>query len=194
MKTSKLITFLVVAGALLSSCSDDDIPAIVNQEEVITTMNVTLTGPSGDIVALKSYDSDGDGPNAPVVTVSGPLTANTIYSGEIELLNQTVSPAENITLEIKEEAHEHQFFFAKSDALNTSFAYADTEADYISGSDSVDPVGIAFTLSTAEASSGTISITLIHEPSKDASGVASGDIINAGGETDFVATFPETVE
>lgn len=109
MKTNKLITFLVVAGAVLSSCSNDDIPAIVNQEEVITTMNVTLTGPSGDIVTLKSYDSDGDGPNAPVVTVSGPLTANTIYSGDIELLNQTVFPAENITLEIEEEAHEHQF-------------------------------------------------------------------------------------
>ncbi|KKK66957.1 hypothetical protein LCGC14_2958890, partial [marine sediment metagenome] len=142
MKTSKLITLLVVAGALVSSCSDDDndIPAPVNQEEVITTMNVTLTNPSGEMVALKSYDSDGDGPNAPVVTVSGSLTANTIYSGEIELLNETVSPAENTTLEVMEEANEHQFFYAKSDALNASFAYADTETDYQNDDQNADPV------------------------------------------------------
>jgi len=197
MKTIKLMSFLLAAGTLFIGCSDDDndIPEAVNPEEVITTMNVTLNAPSGNEVTFKSYDSDGDGPNAPVITVSGPLVANTIYSGEVELLNESDPAAiENTTLEIMEEADEHQFFFAKSDALNTSFAYADTEADYISGSDSVDPVGIAFTLSTAEKSTGTLSITLIHEPVKDASGVADGDITNAAGETDFVATFPITIQ
>ncbi len=195
MKTSKLMTLLVMAGALLNSCSDDDyIPKIVNQEEVITTMNVTLIDPSGSIITLKSYDSDGDGPNAPVVTVSGSLSTNTIYSGEVELLNETVFPVENITLEVMKEADEHQFFFVKSDALNASFDYSDTEADYKKDDNSMDPVGIAFTLSTAEASSGTVSVTLIHEPEKGASGVSQGNIANAGGETDFTATFPVIVQ
>ena len=37
-------------------------------------------------------------------------------------------------------------------------------------------------------------MTLRHEPAKDASGVAAGDITNAGGETDIEVTFDVTVE
>ena len=37
--------------------------------------------------------------------------------------------------------------------------------------------------------SGTITVTLRHEPNKDAAGVSSGDIANAGGETDIEVTF-----
>ncbi|MGB3773738.1 MAG: type 1 periplasmic binding fold superfamily protein, partial [Leeuwenhoekiella sp.] len=173
MKTNKLMTLLFLAAALASSCSsddDNDIPELVNEEEVITTMNVTLTAPGGDVITFQSRDLDGDGPNAPVITVSGPLAVNTIYSGEVELLNQTETPADNITLEVMEENEEHQLFFSNTDALDVSFAYADTENDYdddaSNDDDDANPVGILFTLSTVEASSGTVSITLIHEPEK----------------------------
>lgn len=200
MKTIKLMSLLALSATIFTGCSDDDdsIPEQVNQEEVVTTMNVTLTGPSGNVVTLKSYDSDGDGPKAPVITVSGPLAANTIYSGDVELLNETEKPVENTTLEIMKENDEHQFFFSNSDALEVSFAYADTENDYdddtTNDDEDADPVGILFTLSTVDVSSGTVSIVLIHQPEKDASGVAQGDITNAGGEEDFVATFPITIQ
>ena len=193
MKTSKLIVALFMA-AFVVGCSDDDndLPEPVNQEEVITTMNVTLTPSSGDVVTFKSYDSDGDGPNEPIITINGPLKANTSYDGEVQLLNESDGSAKNTTEEIMEEADEHQFFYAHT-GIDANFTYADTEASYppLKGS---NPVGIKFNLQTGEAGSGTISITLIHEPEKNADGVSGGDITNAAGETDFTATFPVEIQ
>ena len=96
-------------------------------------------------------------------------------------MNETVTPAENITEEVEEEGDEHQFFFTPTNNVVT-VAYADMD---ING----DPIGIEFTLRTTNASSGNLTVTLIHEPNKNAAGVSSGDITNAGGETDAEATF-----
>ena len=94
-------TLLLSATALLAvSCSNDD-NGPVNEEEVITTVTTTLTG-GGQVITLTSRDLDGDGPNAPTITVSGNLTANTTYAGEVSFLNETVSPADDITGEVAE--------------------------------------------------------------------------------------------
>jgi hypothetical protein len=45
---------------------------------VITTVTTTLTAGS-QTVTMTSRDLDGDGPNVPVVTVSGDLLVNTTY-------------------------------------------------------------------------------------------------------------------
>ncbi|MEZ7887763.1 MAG: type 1 periplasmic binding fold superfamily protein, partial [Flavobacteriales bacterium] len=52
-----------------------------------------------------------------------------------------------------------------------------------------NPIGLSTVLTTGEMGSGTITVTLRHEPNKDAAGVSSGDIANAGGETDIEVTF-----
>ena len=41
---------------------------------------------------------------------------------------------------------------------------------------------------------GAITVSLVHEPNKSASGVEDGDISNTGGETELVVSFPITVE
>lgn len=106
----KFTTLAIVIGiaSSLSSCSVDDKP--VNEDEVITTVITTLTG-GGQVVTLTSRDLDGDGPNAPVITVSGNLSANTSYMGSVTFLNETETPAENITTEIVDEGVDHQLFF-----------------------------------------------------------------------------------
>ena len=40
---------------------------------------------------------------------------------------------------------------------------------------------------------GLLTITLRHQPNKEAAGVADGDIINAGGESEAMATFEVSV-
>tara|TARA_R110002072_G_scaffold48038_17_gene131449 strand:- start:5565 stop:6125 length:561 start_codon:yes stop_codon:yes gene_type:complete len=178
----KLIHVSFIAFAAVLSCNDSDDPIIINEEEVITTVTATLTPVGGGtIITLQSRDLDGDGPNVPVITISGNLAPNTTYSGAIEVLNETVTPPENITEEVEEEGDEHQFFFTPTNNVVT-VAYADMD---ING----DPIGIEFTLTTTNASSGNLTVTLIHEPNKNAAGVSSGDITNAGGETDAEATF-----
>ncbi|MCH2032642.1 MAG: type 1 periplasmic binding fold superfamily protein [Tenacibaculum sp.] len=186
MKTIKLLAIACISAITFASCSDDENPTPTNEEEVITTMTVTLSPASGSDVVLKTQDLDGDGPNAPVVTVSGNLLANTTYSGTILLENETEDPAENITTEVAEEADEHQFFYSAT-GITPTFTY--TGANDSNG----NPVGITFSLATGDAGSGTLTFTLRHEPNKTASGVSGGDITNAGGETDIEASFDVTV-
>lgn len=189
MKTLKNTLFILLATIVFSACSnDDDNPDPVNEEEVITTLTATLIPVGGGAtITLQTQDLDGDGPNAPVITVSSPLAVDTTYNGSLELLNETESPAESINEEIVAEDDEHQFFYQASNSIAT-FTYTDSDGDG-------NPIGLEFTLTTdTAAGSGNITITLRHEPSKDASGVSDGDITNAGGETDIQAIFPVTLQ
>lgn len=186
MKTFKLTNklFLSLFAIALISCSDDDNPAPVNEEEVITTVRTTLVA-GGQTVTLLSRDLDGDGPNAPVVTVSGNLTAGTTYTGSVEFFNETINPADNITTEVEEEGVDHQIFYQAPASIGT-FTYTDTDANG-------KPIGLDFTLVTASAATGNLTVTLRHLPNKSAAGVSTGNIANAGGATDAQVTYPLVV-
>ncbi|MBT8245284.1 MAG: type 1 periplasmic binding fold superfamily protein [Winogradskyella sp.] len=185
MKNLKLSLLLLLASIFTFSCSDDDNPEAVNEEEVITTLRLTLTPQGGGTaIVLQSQDLDGDGPNPPVITpMSAQLSANTTYDAIVQVFNELETPADNITLEVAEEDDEHQFFYEFTGAANSSASYTDADADG-------NPVGITTTISSGVVSTGNaLTVTLIHEPQKDAAGVSSGDITNAGGETDVEVTF-----
>jgi len=175
---------LALTGILFTACSDDDeTPEEVNEEEVITTMTVTLVpNGGGDTVTLQTRDLDGDGPNAPEVTVSGSLAGNTAYGGTIVLLNETETPAENITEEVAEEDDEHQFFFETTGSIS-SVTYGDQDGNG-------NPVGIVFVLNTDTAGAASITVTLRHEPKKP----NDGTLADAGGETDITATFDLVIQ
>tara|TARA_B110001452_G_scaffold97520_2_gene80662 strand:- start:2904 stop:3482 length:579 start_codon:yes stop_codon:yes gene_type:complete len=182
-----VLSSIFISLITIVSCSDDpEDPIVENEEEVITTLTYTLTpSEGGSAVVLTYQDLDGDGAGEPTIT-NGTLSASTVYSGVLTLLNETEDPAESITEEIDEEDDEHQFFFS-STITDLEVVYADTDGDG-------NPVGLATTLTTSAAGSGTLTITLRHEPEKSATGVASGDITSAGGETDISVTFTITVE
>ena len=179
------ISLLFILCLAFTACKDND-PQIVNEEELITTVNVTLTPATGPAVVLTFVDLDGpDGPGAPVIT-GGTLAANTEYTGSIELLNETETPAEDITEEVEEEDDEHQFFYTITNP-GATVAYADLDGNG-------NPVGLAFTLTTGTAGPGNFTVSLLHEPDKTAPNVSAGDPTNAGGEEDIAATFPITVQ
>ena len=183
MKNLKLIALLVIPVLFSTSCSNDDAP--VNEEEVITTVRTTLTG-GGQVITLTSRDLDGDGPNAPVVTVSGNLVAGTTYTGSTEFLNELEDPAEDITIEVQEEGADHQVFYQLPSSIGT-VTYTDTDANG-------RPIGLNFTLvAGTSGTTGTLTVTLRHLPNKTATGVAAGDITNAGGNTDAAVTFSVVV-
>lgn len=183
MKNLKLIALLVIPVLFSTSCSNDDAP--VNEEEVITTVTTTLVG-GGQTITLTSRDLDGDGPNAPVVTVSGNLTAGITYTGSTVFLNELESPAEDITVEVEEEGADHQVFYQLPSSIGT-VTYTDTDANG-------RPIGLNFTLvAGTSGSTGTLTVTLRHLPNKTATGVAAGDITNAGGNTDAAVTFSVAV-
>ncbi len=190
MKKLKFLSMFLFTGALITSCSSDDdaLPEPVNEEELITTLMVTLTPDDGGETVLLSYrDLDGDGPNPPVTDISGNLSANTMYSGNVKVLNELETPVEDITEEVEEEGDEHQFFYTLGSSLDATVSYNDVDEDGM-------PVGIEFDLETGDASTGNLTVTLRHEPNKTATGVSEGNIANAGGDTDVEATFNIEIE
>ena len=187
MKNLKYYLSTLLISILIVSCSKDEVtvqPEAINEEEVIKTMTITLAPTSGSstIVTLKTQDLDGDGPNAPVVTVSGNLVAGAVYAGAMEFLNELESPAEDITEEIEEEDLDHQVFYTLAGGLDATIAYANNDS-------AGNPLGTEFTLTAGTASSGSLTFTLIHEPTKPNAGLA-----DAGGSTDIETTFNVTIE
>lgn len=187
MKTTESlsIAMLIIFSLVFIACDKDD-PIIPNEEELITTVNYTLTPTAGGANVVMSFvDLDGDGGNDPIIT-GGTLSANQSYTGSLELLNEAVSPSENITLEIEAEDEDHQFFFQSTEeGLDVSYNDLD---------DNDNPVGLNTSITTGAVSSGAITIILRHEPNKAGEGVVGGDISNAGGETDIQVTFPVDVQ
>ena len=183
MKLFKNLSIICIVLTVFNSCkSDDDTPEPVNAEEVITTMIINLVG-GGSTVTLESRDLDGDGPNDPVIEVSGNLVSGTSYSGTVQFLNETESPAEDITIEVEEESDEHQVMFVLGTGLDGTIAYGNED-------DNGNPLGTQFSLTPNAAGNGNFTVVLRHEPTKPNDGTLSG----AGGETDISATFDLTFE
>ncbi len=182
MKNLKFLTAALFVSSLFIGCSKDDAPEPVNEEEVITTLTVKLVpNDGGTEIILQTRDLDGDGPNEPVIT-TGDLATGVTYSGSIVLLNETVDPAEDITEEVEEESVEHQFFYTATGGLDvtTNGENLDSEGNKL---------GTEFTLVAGAVSSGTLTFTLRHEPTKPNTGLNDAD-----GETDISATFDVSVQ
>lgn len=185
MKTIHTYVLIFILSLSFTSCisDDDSSPTIVNQEEVITTVSLTLTSENGSSpIVLRSFDSDGDGPNAPIITVTDDLVANTSYTGSILFLNETETPSENITEEVIEEAEEHQIMYTIGSSLEASISYVDFDVN-------ANPLGTSITLRTVNTSQGNITVTLRHLPKKP----NDGTLLNAGGETDVQVSFPVVI-
>jgi hypothetical protein len=184
MKSSVSYVLILCSFVSFSACEKD--PQVPNEEELITTLTYTLTPVTGgDPVIFSFRDLDGDGGQEPVV-VLGRLDTNTVYNGVVKLLNESISPATDITAEVEEESVDHQFFYTFAD-VNASYVYTDMDAEN-------NPVGITTRVTSGAASEGLLTILLRHLPDKFASGVSEGDISNAGGETDIEVSFLLIIE
>jgi hypothetical protein len=171
---------LLAATPLVSGCNNDnDEPTPDDDNEQVTTVTYTLTPTGGGTpVAVTYKDPDGDGGAAPTI---GTLTlaANTTYTGVLSLLDETKSPVVNTSAEILEEADEHIFFFDPAPAGLVQVTRTDKDKNNLE-------IGLQTRLVTTTAASGTLKITLRHQP-----GAKNGSF--APGDTDVEVTFPTTV-
>lgn len=157
-------------------------PPLANESEVITTVRLTFnTSSFAEYKYMSFTDLDGDGGAAPVIT-SDTLSADSIYDLAIEILNESVSPALDLTQEILAEGTVHQFFLEQDPAI-LFLNYGDSDSNGF-------PIGLLHTCVVINQGTGTLKVTLRHEPNKSAAGVSSGDITNAGGDTDIEVVFP----
>jgi hypothetical protein len=172
---------LVIACAFFLQACDREDPAPVNEEEVITTVEVALTPEGGGTpVYLRFFDEDGEhGSIAPEVTVSGSLEPSSVYTGIISLHNETVSPPVDISEEVAEEAVDHLFCFTTQGNLTVN--YDDQDANGM-------PVGLMTRWETGLTGTASVTVALRHQD-----GVKTGQC-PGGGETDVEVSFDFAIE
>lgn len=178
-KFFKPVLAIMFSASVMISCDKND-PGPDQDEEVITTMTLIMMPLGGGANVTATFrDPDGDGGQAPTVQDEIVLQPNTTYNTTINVLDESKSPAENITEEIRTKGNEHEFFFQPSSGLNLTVEKTDQDSNN-------RPIGLSSQFITTGASVGNLRIILKHQPNNlktNTSTVATGttDI-----EVDFV--------
>lgn len=184
--SSKFLFLFTLCIFIFCACGEDDeTPEPPMVELNATTLEFTLMTIGGDTIRLRYQDLDGPGGDTPIVE-GGTLVANGIYFGEIKISDESISPSDDLTIDIEDDRSNFQFFFI-SDGLNITTNYADVD-------DENNPVGLFTAINTGDASSGNLIVNLQSGPNKSSQGVAQGQIDNAGGRTVIQANFPITIQ
>ena len=181
MKKNVLLTAVVLFSlVLLNGCKKDKI-VDPNEGELITTVRLKLTNTlAGSAVPLvyEFKDLDGEGGAAPVKFDDIVLQKNIPYICEVTVLNESVSPADDITKEIKAEANDHQFYFVPSSSNLLTVSNYDTDTQGL-------PLGLSsFWVTGLNPGTGTVKVVLKHKPGTK----AANDLINKG-DTDIELNF-----
>ncbi len=177
MKTKLYLPLFLMLALVAVGCDSDDPDDGAGEEELITSVTVTLSpqGGGADVIAVWN-DPNGDGTNTSIDPID--LVAGTTYTGSIELRDDI--NGEDITEEIEEEDDEHQFWFtaggAGSDRLTVTIN--DTDGNGL-------PLGLDYTVavSAGDATTATMNIVLSHYDEGPKDGVTQSD------ESDIDITF-----
>lgn len=185
-KTIKMLMAAGLISAVVTSCSKDDTAPEENDNELITTVRIlaVATDNTADTLKFQWKDADGEGPAQPVID-QVKLVAGKTYKVQLQLLDETKTPADNVTEEIQEEGHDHRFYFEPSIA-NITVTGLDQDKNNVS-------LGLNSTWTTAVAGgSGTMKITLRHYPN---GGKAEADLVSSTkSSTDAEVVFPTLVQ
>jgi len=132
-----------------------------------------------------SYDNAEWSLNTPPYSTSDSIRNSTSYFGELKLWNHPGGANGGLVSlhhRISELGESHQVFYEVSDSLNLAIMYSDFDCNGF-------PIGIKTNVVSGTPSTGTLKITLIHNPNKNGVGVAEGNISNAGGTEEYSYTF-----
>lgn len=168
--------------ALLVGCKEKAPPVTPTEEEVITTVTITLTEVGTSAVTEFMWeDIDGDGSNPPNRIDTFRIKKGAEYTGAIRIENRAITPAEDYTEEIRRLGTQHQFFFATADELVTILP-TDLDANG-------HVVGLAFSVLGKQYGTSVVQVELSHF---DDPGSKNGT--RPSDETDISVKFPLVVQ
>jgi hypothetical protein len=171
MKLVKLLSVLLVgATVVFTSCKKTD----EQPQENINVIKMKV-GTS----TFTWSDTDGAGGKAAVIDTIR-LGVNTNPTFSVELLDGSVSPAKDFTVEVIAEKNDHLFVYTVTGA-KVSVSALSTDANS-------KAFGQSGTMAATTASTGTLQIVLKHLPNKSAANPATT------GETDVDVVFPVVVK
>ncbi|CAG5006963.1 hypothetical protein DYBT9275_03935 [Dyadobacter sp. CECT 9275] len=161
MKRNKTLVWIFLIGivTLFAQCKDSGEELKPDDEnELITTVKLTFTE-SGTSNALtfqfKDLDGDGGNPASRFDTIA--LKADVSYKLDVEFLDESKTPAENTTEEIKKESDEHLIVFTSNPAALLTYTYGDKDVNNF-------PIGLTGTAKTGTPGEGKLTVQLRHQP------------------------------
>ena len=154
MKTffKKNLKYAFLLGVIFFiSCSKDD-PDAINEQEFISNVIVTLASEDGE---TQTVDWDISEMNSQNIN----LKVNTNYNVNVSFINNSdPTDVENVTLEVIQEADEHQVFFEFAEvSVNVSSAGNDTKVG-------LRGVLINSVWNASATGTGLVRLYLIHQP------------------------------
>ncbi|MEQ1747635.1 MAG: hypothetical protein ABMA02_19560 [Saprospiraceae bacterium] len=174
VKHALMAAFLLALA--FAGCKKDD----TTESETITTVVVHLM--NADSTFDKEFvwdDRDGDGGNAPVIDEIV-LPSNKIFTCRVFFYDRSKNPEVDITEEVVEENTDHLLVFGTT-GTNLTIIADDTD-------DNGRPFRLHTIWTTGAASTGAVTITLRHEPDKDA---VNPDVT---GNVDAEVVFPVKIQ
>ncbi len=180
---SYLMAALMMVTFVATGCKKDD-KEPENEEELITTLKLTFTEVGGTATSTVTFkDADGPGGNAPTQNEQIVLSPNKQYNCTVQVLDESKSPAEDITTEVIAEANDHQFYYEVSTGLNITVGNLNTDPNG-------RPLGVTSRWNCGAVSGpGTVKVTLKHKPGAK----GSNDPVTVG-ETDIEVTFAARIQ
>ncbi len=174
--------YLMVFALTLAGCSEKQTPVNPAEDEVITTVTVSLRDLSTNVVSEYVWeDLDGVGGNTPNRIDTLRLFSSRTYLGSITIKNASVTPVADLTPDIVAFKDQHQFFFSSTNAVATVLTL-DVDSRGL-------PIGLLFNVEAGAPGSGAFTVALSHWPTRTAkNGTTPSD------ETDISVTFPVIVE
>ncbi|MDO1444809.1 hypothetical protein Q0590_01035 [Rhodocytophaga aerolata] len=183
LKPQKLILGLTLFALVTAGCKKDDDVIPEDEQELITTIQLTLTNVTNSTETVTATWRDIDGPGGADPVITGlTLRPNVTYTGRIEFLDESnANSPEDITEEVEEEGADHEIFYEVSGA-NLTVTNRNTDANGL-------PLGTSANFASAAASTGTLTVILKHKPGSK----AANDPVTKG-ETDIEAELPVQIQ
>ncbi len=182
----KIISVIVIICSLAASCKKDPKES-GNEEELITTLKLNfIPAGGGATLSYQFKDPDGEGGVLPTQDEIV-LLPSTSYDVTIQLLNESVIPAEDITEEVQTEARAHRFYFEPSAGSNITVTNLNNDPNGI-------PLGVISKWTTATTATGTITIVLRHYAGDPPGKEIDDTVTSSKSTTDIEVTFDTSIE
>lgn len=181
----KLAVLMLVIAAAGTACKKDK--GETNEEEVITTVQLTFTPQGGGTPLVYDYDdADGPGGSEPVIDQII-LAPSTSYNVSVAFLNKTANPVEDVTEEVEEENTAHRVYFEPSAASGITVTNLDEDDNGV-------PLGLNSVWTTAATGTGTLTVTLRHYPAVPPNKAANDPVDSQKSGTDAEAPFTTKIQ
>jgi len=172
----------LIMGFIVIACNKDSIN-IEDENELITSVKLNFTA-NGNTQTFAYTDLDGDGGKAPTISTIS-LKPNTTYTMTIEILDESKTPASNITNEVATEKDEHLFIYTPTPSSLFTYTYGDKDSKNLN-------VGLTGIVKTTAAGTGKLKVQLRHQP--PINGIPSKNGSTSPGSDDVNIDFNVTVQ